>query len=162
LAASHRIAEDHNLILGIQGFSYADLYKPSRLADLLNVFDTTLKVLDAGLFAEYQTYKNTLGKEMAPQAISDLLVRLAPHVGEFVARLFHVEAERANQQSAIRDEVETIFVFRNEIVEKIQARFKDADITRWDIKKIQGDIDLLKRLRKFRPASRMRISPGGI
>ena len=146
MAASHRIAEDHNLILGIQGFSYADLYKPSRLADLLNVFDTTLKVLDAGLFAEYQTYKNTLGKEMAPQAISDLLVRLAPHVGEFVARLFHVEAERANQQSAIRDEVETIFVFRNEIIEKIQARFKDADITRWDIKKIQGDIDLLKRI----------------
>ena len=146
MAASHRIAEDHNLILGIQGFSYADLYKPSRLADLLNVFDTTLKVLDAGLFAEYQTYKNTPGKEMAPQAISDLLVRLAPHVGEFVARLFHVEAERANQQSAIRDEVETIFVFRNEIVEKIQARFKDADITRWDIKKIQGDIDLLKRI----------------
>ena len=146
MAASHQIAEDHNLTLGIQGFSYADLYKPARLADLLNIFDATLKELDSGLFAEYQAYKITLGKEMAPQAISDLLVRLAPLVGEFVARLFHVEAERARQQSAIRDEVETIFVFRNEIVEKIQARFKDADITRWDIKKIRDDFDLLKNI----------------
>ena len=145
MAASHQIAKDHNLTLGIQGFSYADLYKPSRLADLINVFDSNLNERDPGLHSEYQTYKNTLGKEMTPQAISDLLVRLAPRVGEFVARLFHVEAEHASQKSAIRDEVETVFVFRNEIVGKIQARFKDADITQWDIKKIRDDFDLLKR-----------------
>lgn len=145
MTAMHQTAKDYDFILGIQGFTYSDLYKPSRLADLQEVFETLLKEQDSGLYAEYQTYKTTLGSEMTPQAISDLLVRLAPHVGEFVGHLFHVEGERANQQTAIRDEVETILVFRKEIAEKLHTRFKDTDINQWDIKKIQADFDLLKK-----------------
>jgi len=145
LAATHQTAKDYDFILGIQGFTYSDLYKPSRLADLQEVFEASLKDQDSGLHAEYQTYKTTLGNVMTPQTISDLLVRLAPHVGKFVGHLFHVEDTRAHQQAAIRDEVETILVFRNEIAEKLHTRFKDVDITQWDIKKIQGDFELLKR-----------------
>jgi NADPH-dependent glutamate synthase beta subunit-like oxidoreductase/NAD(P)H-flavin reductase len=144
LAATHQTVNDYNFSLGIQGFKYSDLYQPPRLADLLEVFESGLKKQDSGLHAEYLAYKSTQGKEMTPQAISALLVRVAPYVGAFVAHLFHVEDERTRQQAAIREEVDTIFVFRNEIAEKTHTRFKDADISQWDIKKIRADFDLLK------------------
>jgi NADPH-dependent glutamate synthase beta chain and related oxidoreductases len=68
---------------------------------------------------------------------------MAPHVGEFVVRLFHVEKERAAQQASIRDEMDTIFTFRKEVIEKLTVKFKDTDISCLDIPKIQDDLELL-------------------
>lgn len=81
---------------------------------------------------------------MPPQIISDLLVRMAPYVGKFVATLFQVEDEVAAQTQAIREEVDSIFVYRTEVVGKLKSRFKNEDISTWDIAKIQADLELLK------------------
>lgn len=94
----HLEQHDHTLdTLGIAGFTYADLYDASRLRDLTLVFDRSAQEKDPDLFEAFQTYRNCLGAGMAPEHISDILVKMAPLVGEFVAWLFHVEAERARQ-----------------------------------------------------------------
>ncbi len=135
----------HTLELGIPGFSYADLHAPARLADLLKVFDETLQKADASLYAEYRSYHACKGAGMTPQAISDLLVRVAPHVGTFTARLFRVEDEHKAQQAAIRADIESIFVFRNEITEKLSTRFKGVDTSGWSKDQIIRDLRLLQQ-----------------
>ena len=44
------------LTLALPGFAYADLYDPARLAELLKMFDATVKSGDATLYAEWQSY----------------------------------------------------------------------------------------------------------
>ena len=143
MASIPDIAEDNTLMLGIPGFTYADLYQPSRLCDLLEAFDISVKKADLALFSDYQAYRNCLGQGMTPQAISELLVRIAPYVGQFIARLFKIEGEHAAQKAAIRDEVDNIFVFRNEITARLQTTYKDVDISGWDIQEIRRNLDLL-------------------
>ncbi len=139
--AKNEVVDD--LTLGIDGFSYADLYQPERLKDLLGAFDEQLRASLPGLYSEYLSYRESNGEGMSPQAVSELLIRLAPHIGEFVARLFNVEDEREVQREKIRDEVEHVFVFRNELVGKLANSFKDADISQWDIQQIRTRLDLL-------------------
>ena len=138
--------DNNNFALGIPDYSFEDLCSPSRLRDLFNTFGETVKQHDSKLFAEYQQYHACSGEDMTPQAVSDLLIRMAPYVGQFVAKLFNIEQEHAEQQNAIIDEVNSIFVFRNEIVGKLKTKFKKEDINQWNIQSIQQNFDLLKRV----------------
>jgi NADPH-dependent glutamate synthase beta subunit-like oxidoreductase/NAD(P)H-flavin reductase len=131
------------LRLGISGFSYADLHDPERLAELSEAFDAYARARDADLFAEFERYRN--GKELGPEAVSDLLVRMAPHLGEFVARLFNVSDARAAQMAAIRAELDSVFLFRNEIVHKAPARYKSDNPGTWDRPAIVRRFDSLQR-----------------
>ncbi|MGQ0658131.1 MAG: pyridine nucleotide-disulfide oxidoreductase [Chromatiales bacterium] len=140
-----RTASTPGLTLGIAGFSYPDLYQPARLAQLLSVFDATVRALDPALFAAFEAYRACQGVGMKPEAVSELLVRMAPHAGAFLARLFNVETERAAQMTAIRDEMNSIFVYRAEVVMKVAARFKGVDVASWDAGDIEDRLDLLKR-----------------
>jgi NADPH-dependent glutamate synthase beta subunit-like oxidoreductase/NAD(P)H-flavin reductase len=136
---------DPELTLGIPGFTYTDLYLPEKLAELLAVFDAFLAQSDPEITREYMAYRDCKGEGMTAQAVSDVLVRVAPYIGEFVAKLFQIEDIRAGQQAAIRDEVETIFSFRNEIVEKLSAKFKDMDVSSWNIQQLNDQLELLIR-----------------
>ena len=130
--------------LGINGYTYADLYQPLRLRDLQKTFEDSVQQHDEDLFTEFQEYQSCQGENMPPQIISDLLVRMAPYVGKFVATLFQVEDEVAAQSQAIREEVDTIFVYRTELVGKLKSKFKNENTSTWDIEKIQSDLELLK------------------
>ena len=132
-----------NLKLGISGFRYADLYDPKRLKDLLAVFEQDVNEQDPALFAEFESYRASQGQGMKPEAISDLLVRMAPYVGAFVARLFDVSAERERQIAAIRAEFDSVFIYRNEIVGKLGARFKGENIEEWNVAAIETRFDVL-------------------
>jgi NADPH-dependent glutamate synthase beta subunit-like oxidoreductase/NAD(P)H-flavin reductase len=117
------VAREAHLTLGIAGFRYEDLHRPEGLERLHAEFVRALAERDPGLHRELEHYRTTLGETMEPTAISDLLVRLAPHVGDFVARLFSVEADRERQRDAVRRELDTVFVFRSEIVAKVDKHF---------------------------------------
>ena len=141
-AIPHNSSTD-TMKLGIEDFTYADLYRPQRLVDLLESFDAVLKESDPALYAEYLVYRDNKGKGMAPQSISDLLVRLAPHVGGFIARLFHVEDERKTRMAAIQEEVDILFTFRNEITAKLQSKFKDQTLTATEVQDIANRLEIL-------------------
>ena len=82
---------------------------------------------------------------MEPTAVSDLLVRLAPRVGEFVARLFGVSEERERQRSDVRRELDEVFRFRTEIVGTLAKRFKGVDTSSWDAAAVRRELELLIR-----------------
>lgn len=140
------MTEKEDMPLGIPGYSYSDLHRHNRLRDLLVTFDESVRQQDPDLFSEYEAYRDSRGEGMSPQAISDLLVRIAPFVGHFIARLFNIEAEHSSQQKAIRDEINTIFVFRNEIIAKLKSRYKNEDISTWDTAGIRDNLEILKKV----------------
>jgi NADPH-dependent glutamate synthase beta subunit-like oxidoreductase/NAD(P)H-flavin reductase len=133
------------LTLGISGFSYADLYVPERLKDLSDVFDATVRDHDPALFDAFEGYRACQGKGMPPEQVSEILVKMAPYVGTFVARLFGVSPERDAQIQTIRDEFDSIFVYRNEIVGKVAGLFKNQATESWDIEGIRADFENLIR-----------------
>lgn len=116
--------EQHNLTLGIPGFNYPDLYDSARLKDLLEVFDASVERHDSQLHNEFKAYRQNQGEGLSPEAISDLLVRMGPYVGQFVARIFNVSEQHQAQGAKIKDEIDTIFTFKNEIVDKLAFFFK--------------------------------------
>jgi len=134
------------LTLGISGFSYADLYEPERLKDLSDVFDATVRDHDPALFAEFERYRACQGEGMRPEEVSDVLVKMAPYVGTFLARLFGVTSERDRQAETIREEFDSLFAYRNEIVGKTAGLFKNQAPESWDIAGIAADFDALLRI----------------
>jgi NADPH-dependent glutamate synthase beta subunit-like oxidoreductase/NAD(P)H-flavin reductase len=132
-SAAQRDDVPPTLTLGLPGFRYPDLYVPERLKDLSTAFDAELRAQDAELYAEFEAYRAAKGEGWAPEAVSALLVRLAPRVGEFVARLFGVGETRAAQMAAIQGEFDTVFAYRNGIVGKVATRYKGEDVAAWDV-----------------------------
>ncbi|WP_027158405.1 FAD-dependent oxidoreductase [Methylobacter luteus] len=128
---------------GIPGFTYADLYNSARLKDLLDVFDTTVEQQNPELFAAFQDYRLTQGAGLEPVEISDLLVRMGPYVGQFVARLFNVTGQQQAQTIKIKDEFDTIYAYKHEVVGKLGTLFKGQDISQWDISTVTSRFELL-------------------
>jgi hypothetical protein len=135
-----------SMSLGIPGFEYGDLYDPDRLADLSRVFDDYLEESEPVLFSEFLSYRESPGAGIAPEVVSDILVRVASFVGNFIARLFKLESECDAQRQSIRDEVDTVFEYRGQIVAKLKRHFKGADCSTWDQNAIVERVELLKRI----------------
>ncbi|MGZ5620234.1 MAG: pyridine nucleotide-disulfide oxidoreductase [Methylobacter sp.] len=135
--------EQHNLTLGIPGFNYSDLYDSARLKDLLDVFDASVERHDSHLHSEFMAYRQNQGVGLSAEAISDLLVRMGPYVGQFVAKLFDVSEQHQAQGAKIRDEIDSIFTYKNEVVDKLDFFFKGQNTDDWAIPAILNRFDLL-------------------
>src|SRR5258708_39235888 len=81
-----------NFRLGYPGFRFADLNRVRRLAMLDQVFRDELRAADPALSADYEHYRAARGEGYAPLAASDIIIKVAAHLGPFIARLFHIEA----------------------------------------------------------------------
>ncbi len=135
--------EPQNLTLGIPGFNYSDLYDSARLKDLLGVFDASVERHDSELHREFKAYRENQGEGLAAETISDLLVRMGPYVGQFVAQIFNVSEQHQAQGAKIRDEIDSIFTYKNEVVDKLAFFFKGQDAGDWAIPAILNRFDLL-------------------
>jgi len=140
-----RLEDTTPLELGIPGFEYADLHRPARLLELMAVFDDSVKQHDADLFQAFQAYRDCQGEGMSPEAISDLLVRMAPFVGTFVARLFDVSGEREAQMADIREQFATLFSFRSEVVARLKALLRGEDAADYDLPELDAQLEQLKQ-----------------
>ncbi|MCK4841897.1 MAG: pyridine nucleotide-disulfide oxidoreductase [Methylococcales bacterium] len=134
---------NESLTLGIPGFSYSDLYDPLKLKALLIVFDDAVKQEDAALFSRYLNYRDTQGKNLEAEEISQILVDMGSHLGGFVAKLFGIEQEREAQLASVQSEFDAIFTFRSEIVEKATKKFRNKTVTASEAKRLQQGVDLL-------------------
>src|SRR5689334_21088717 len=81
------------LRLGIEGFTYTDLYKSERLKELLDVFDCEVAAANPELFATWDHYRNHPEKPRSAPEISALLVAMADQVSQFLTRLFVIASE---------------------------------------------------------------------
>jgi NADPH-dependent glutamate synthase beta subunit-like oxidoreductase/NAD(P)H-flavin reductase len=74
------------------GIAFADLYEREGLLRLDTTFLAFLRQADAGLHARLLSARSDAA-QLARREESDLLVALAPHVEDFLASLFGIEAE---------------------------------------------------------------------
>ncbi|MCK6548516.1 FAD-dependent oxidoreductase [Myxococcota bacterium] len=111
--------------LGIDGFSYADLYEPEGLARLVARFDDELASRDPDAAKALSVYR--AGATLAEPEVSDVLIRAGAHVGPFVARLFGVEAQwRALAERTVGEGV--LFDFKRDYVaRRVRKRFKAGE-----------------------------------
>jgi NADPH-dependent glutamate synthase beta subunit-like oxidoreductase/NAD(P)H-flavin reductase len=110
-------ARGWNLQLGVSGFKYADLNRVRRLEALDGVFLETLREADAELAAQLLAYRESAGRAIERLEESRLLIRAAPHVESFVARLFGIEAEcRALCERIRADQV--VFDWKKRFIER--------------------------------------------
>ena len=103
--------------LGIAGFSYADLYQPSRLRDLHDLFCTRVAAEDPSLWAMWDAFRTAPGTVTSPIERSDLIVRMAPHLSRFVAELFNVRDAAAELMRGT-ERLEPLFRFKIDFVRK--------------------------------------------
>lgn len=141
---THQAIKNKHLTLGIPGFNYEDLYQSDKLKQLNEVFHAELAAADTELAKQFSEYAKD-EESLTPQQISDLLVKVAPYVGSFVAKLFNVEDIKQQQAEIITSDMSSVFVFRNEIVEKLNTKFKKVDTSEWNFNDIQVDLDLLQQ-----------------
>jgi NADPH-dependent glutamate synthase beta subunit-like oxidoreductase/NAD(P)H-flavin reductase len=133
----------NNLTLGIDSFTYADLYDAARLKDLSVVFDESVKYHDADLYDRFTAYQKNQGDGLSPEETSQILVDVAPYLGKFVAKLFNITDQHQAQSRAITDEIDTIFTYKNEIIEKLAVVYKGVDTSDWKTPDILNRFDLL-------------------
>jgi NAD(P)H-flavin reductase/NADPH-dependent glutamate synthase beta subunit-like oxidoreductase len=107
--------------LGIAPFTYADLYSTERLRDLLHTFDEALLAADATLAEAF--FRHRAERQLTGAEESDLLIRVAEHVGPFVARLFRVERELAELTQASTGEAVLFDFKRDYIARRVRKRF---------------------------------------
>ena len=102
---------DPEISLGLPGFSYQDLYDPEKLAELLETFHAFVDQRDPGLRQRFADYR-AAPERLPDTEVSELLVDMAPHLGDFLGRLFGVEAERERQAREILAERKDLLDFR--------------------------------------------------
>src|ERR1700759_841457 len=124
--ASHDIEEKRSpddFRLGVEGFTYGDLYRPERLRALAEAFYAEVERTDAALHASLAEYVASRGENLkGTKAESELLIAAAPHLSRFVARLFRIEREREELAGSIREQ-DPVFQFKNFVQRRATKSF---------------------------------------
>jgi NAD(P)H-flavin reductase/NADPH-dependent glutamate synthase beta subunit-like oxidoreductase len=84
---------NNDFTLGFGNFSYSDLFKPEKLRELAEAFYADLSVQNTELGDALKRYIAARGENYERKAESKILTDSAPYLSNFVAKLFHIEAE---------------------------------------------------------------------
>ena len=115
------------LSINIPGFTFYDLFKAEKLADLTRLFYNDVQSSDPTLWQSFDSYRQSGGKGLTETQISDILVRMAPHLSSFVESLFGVSDEcRRLKMESERDRI--ILQFKKEFFSRrALRRIKQTD-----------------------------------
>jgi NADPH-dependent glutamate synthase beta subunit-like oxidoreductase/NAD(P)H-flavin reductase len=119
-------ASTEPLPLGIAGFAFADLHSPDGLRRLFQHWHHELHARAPELAARYDAYRATQGEGMTPEAISALLVDVAPEVSRFVIRLFGCEDGARELVRAVEADL-VVCRFKDEFVKRRALKRKVDD-----------------------------------
>jgi NADPH-dependent glutamate synthase beta subunit-like oxidoreductase/NAD(P)H-flavin reductase len=122
------------------GLSFDDLYAADGLARVDAAFLTHLATADAALAARLAAGRRDPGA-LGRKAESDLLLALAPHLEDFLARLFGVGAEVAALQAA-QHELAPIFACKRQVVQrKALNKYKAGDAAGFDGAALRAELE---------------------
>ncbi|HLM56000.1 MAG TPA: hypothetical protein VK422_07685 [Pyrinomonadaceae bacterium] len=131
--------------LGVEGFTYADLYRPRCLRDLAETFYAEVRGADPALGASLDEYVRTRGAELkGTKAESELLIAAAPHLSRFVARLFGVEREREGLAESLRAQ-DPVFQFKNFVQRRATKSFPAEKAAAVDVEAADRALESLRR-----------------
>ena len=95
------VIDNGQLALGIDGFTYADLYEPVRLKELAERFYDEVEKEEPLLADALRKYIASGGQGLERRVESKILTDAAPHLSHFVARLFRITVERGELEQEI-------------------------------------------------------------
>ncbi|HEV7768985.1 MAG TPA: FAD-dependent oxidoreductase [Thermoanaerobaculia bacterium] len=111
--------------LGIDGFTYDDLYSYARLRDLALTFDRFIEEHDAALFARFDAYRHAVQSRtdhgLPTPEESALLIAVSGQLAIFITRMFRIDAEVTVLQARTLRESE-VARFKREFVTKRVAK----------------------------------------
>ncbi|MFN8361780.1 MAG: FAD-dependent oxidoreductase [Candidatus Kapaibacterium sp.] len=113
--------------LGIQGYTYTDLYNPKRLQELNTEFDEYYKTFSPEGFAVFDNYRKDNSAQYSALQVSEVLMDAAKVLEQFIAALFSIETEMKQLQSKYADE-EAIMRLKSTFIKKGQIRKKDIPV----------------------------------
>ena len=106
-----------NLQLGVPGFKYADLNRVRRVEALDRAFLAEIHNADPVLAADFILYRDSGGKDRDKLQESNLLIKVAPHIGSFIARLFHIDKQHNELCERVRAD-QVVFRWKRNFVER--------------------------------------------
>ena len=118
--------------LGIEGFSWADLHRAERLADLHATFLARLRERDADLADRWDAHAAGTA-QLEEDVESRLMIEVAGHVSWFLGELFRIHPA----QDARRAEIERrsqVYRITKPFLKKHKARAKAADADAADVR----------------------------
>ena len=110
-------APDASVRLGVEGFTYADLYAPQRLADLHAAFDAWFAATAPEHHARFEAYRACRGEGMTSEQKSEALLACAPYVSAFLGKLFGVDTELDALRIDVHDR-DPLWRFKRDFVKK--------------------------------------------
>jgi len=131
--------------LGIDGFTYGDLYRPARLRALAGAFYAEVGGADPSLGDALARYVASRGAQLrGTKAESDLLIAAAPHLSRFVARLFRIEREREGLAESIRAQ-DPVFQFKSFVQRRATKSFPAEKAAELDAEAADAALETLRR-----------------
>ena len=143
-ATTPSIAAERNFPLGEPGFSYQDLHREDRLADLDRAFLEGLAREDPDLAARLRAYRAD-PKSCDPLSRSRLLVAAARPLSVFVARLFGIEAEWRRQAASASPEAVLFRVKRDFLTRRVAKVKLPEDLAAIDLAPLSAAAHALER-----------------
>src|SRR5438477_377803 len=124
-----KFADNSNLMQLGFGISFPDLYERAGLIRLDRAFVAYLSEADRSLADKLVAAR---AQPPASAAESELLIALAPHVEDFIAKLFGVEAE-ASALAARHNELAPLYSVKRQFVQRRALhKVKPADLQQFD------------------------------
>ncbi|MHB8321956.1 MAG: pyridine nucleotide-disulfide oxidoreductase, partial [Acidithiobacillus sp.] len=123
------------IVLNLLNFEYKELFTSEGLVRLDGEFLRILAEKDQTLVEGLQIYR-AAGARPADKAQSEFLLRLAPHLEQFVAQLFHLGSEVAALQARTRSH-DVVMAFKKHFVLRRARRYRGefpesfADLDQW-------------------------------
>src|SRR5215831_1104228 len=129
-----------NFPLGIPGFRFADLNRVRRIAALDDIFRQELQKADPQLAESYEASRNgpDTGDETAIG--SDILIRVAPYLGRFIAKIFQIESEYRQLQERVLAEGR-IFEWKKKFLDRqvLKQHPSVEEMEQWDLSELEFD-----------------------
>ncbi len=135
--------EDHDFPLAVAGFNYSDLYKPEKLKELCEVFYRELGQTDADLLGALMQYIEARGAGYEKKAESELLVNAAPHLTDFIVRLFGIEEDYAALAGSVKIQ-DPIWKYKFFVQRRAIKKFNADAVASLDIAELDAAVDALK------------------
>src|SRR5690349_1487101 len=101
ISANGHSAPAHDFDLGVVGFRYSDLFDAVKLKELAEKFYQELSERDPLVHDALTKYIGARGEGFEKRVESKILTDAAPHLSEFIARLFGIGKEREELEREI-------------------------------------------------------------
>ncbi|HXF42499.1 MAG TPA: FAD-dependent oxidoreductase, partial [Pyrinomonadaceae bacterium] len=95
---------DFDFELGIEGFLYSDLFDPLKLRELTKRFYDAVEEAEPVLGQALRKYIEAKGAGYEKRAESNILTDAAPHLSQFIAKIFRIEEERQQLKNSILEQ----------------------------------------------------------